>query len=426
LTRPENRFKITNVINIVNILPTGLPTVFDASANLEQRLAAYAQLFAGCFRRRDQAQWLLHYLQALLASAGRKNVEKLAREISHLARRTATDPVQALQNFINQSPWDERLLWKRLREVLGPAPNWSEGVLAINELGFLKQGQHSIGVHRQYWARLGKKANCQLAVVVGHVGPGGVCPLMLRLYLPQTWARDERRLALAGVPGQYRSFRRRHAIALELLEELLADKVAVRTVVAGAGYGAAPEFRREMAVQGMSFLAAVPGDFPVHAATPAAPAAIRQIAVGALAQSYFGAGKSQASSRVWTQVRPQVPWTAKEQEEGSLGLYIERRPANDTVYAVGNLPAELPTEAVANLWDNLRKLEGVEDRLCEDLGLTHFEGRSWRGFHHHACLVVLAYGFLLREGLLDAPRLSVKDAEQRRTAHGSQTCGMPP
>lgn len=376
--------------------------MFDSDGSLWEHLDDYAELFTDCFRRRDQARWVLHYLQGLLAPVSRKNVENLAREIS--TAPTVADPVQALQNFINQSPWDERKLWRRFRTVVAPALNPAEGVLAIHDVGFLKQGQHSIGVQRQFWNRLGKKANCQLAVAISHVGPGGVCPLALRLYLPKSWASDEHRLALAGVPAQFRGFRSRSAIALDLLDELRADKIAVRTIVAGASYGAAPEFRRELAARGWSFLGGVPDDFPVYAesATAGAPGRTAEVPAAMLLRHR---GPGQSAHRDWLRVRPHLAWNGEGRTEEPLGLYLERQQGEDVACAVGNLPADLSVDAVAALWNHLHKAEDLQERLSEDLGLTHFEGRSWRGFHHHTCLVMLAYGFLLREGLQRPPAL---------------------
>jgi len=384
--------------------------VFDASDDLWQRLDAYAEQFADCFRRRDQARWLAHYLRGLLTSSGRKNVEGLARELIATADPAVADPVQALQNFINQSPWDERLLWRRFRALPGPMIlGRPDGVLVINDVGFLKQGQQSVGVQRQYWARLGRKVNCQLAVAISHVSPSGVWPLALRLYLPKSWSNDAERLALAGVPARFGGFRSRAAIALELLDELRSEQIPIRTVAAGAGYGASAEFRREIQARGWSFLAGVPGDFLVqvdtHGHPPGGPASsggvpvFAETAVAALA-GMRGPGSSQRGHlSTWMRVRAHAAWPG----EDILGLYAAQAHGTSAVHALGNLPDKLPVEAVARLWDTLHQVEAVQQQLNEDLGLTHFEGRSWRGFHHHACLVVLAYGFLLREGLLAEP-----------------------
>jgi SRSO17 transposase len=397
--------------------------VCDASANLWQRLDSYAELFANCFRRRDQARWLAHYLHGLLTASGRKNVEGLARELGATADPAVADPVQALQNFINQSPWDERLLWRRFRALQEPTLARPDGVLAINDVGFLKQGQQSVGVQRQYWSRLRRKVNCQLAVAISHVSPAGVWPLALRLYLPKSWSNDADRLALAAVPPRHRSFRTRAEIALDLLEELRSEQVPIGTVVAGAGYGASPEFRRAMRLRGWQYLAGVPGDFLVQVDRPRpqtrGPAfgtdapLLAETASAALAELLGLDSGRRGPLRTWIHARAHAAWPG----EDTLVLYGAHEDGTRPVYALGSFPEDLPLNAVARLWDQLHQVEDVQQRLTQDLGLTHFEGRSWRGFHHHACLVMLAYGFLQREGLVaDATRTAGSSSARQALA----------
>src|SRR5207249_11789459 len=125
------------------------------------------------------------------------------------------DPTQALQNFVNQSPWDEQVVWRRHRGHLAQAFGSPEGLFVLEDTSFPKQGQHSVGVQRQYCGALGKKANCQVAVSVHYVSPQGHYPLDLRLYLPDRWLTDAARLDEAGVPAAERRTLTKPEIALE-------------------------------------------------------------------------------------------------------------------------------------------------------------------------------------------------------------------
>jgi SRSO17 transposase len=271
------------------------------TARLLQELDAYVGLFRGAFRRSDQARWAAVYLQGLLGSGRRKNIESLAGTAVLPPSLAVDDVAQALQNFVNQSPWDEQRLWQRYRALL--TPDDDPGLLWVEDITFPKQGRHSVGVLRQYSTACARKINCQLAVSLHAVGPSGHVPLALRLYLPRKWLEAPERLEATGVPPECRVSRTRADIALELLDRVRGEGWPGQEVTAGPGYGNSTAFREELAARGLSFRE--PGDGP----------------------------KSDALA------------------EGLAGL--------------------------------------------RELGLDHFEGRSWRGFHHHACLVMLAYGFRL-------------------------------
>lgn len=257
-----------------------------------ERLTEYLADQAGAFRRRDQVRWAALYLLGLIEAQGRRNIESLARAVANTGLVVREDLAQGLGHFLSHSPWDENTLWRRSAERLAGR----EGVFVLEEMPLLKQGRHSVGVHRQYSRALGHKANCQIAVALYHVGESAVL-VGLRLYLPRAWLRDEARLDAAGVPNYHRDSIDRLGIALELLTAARQAGLASREVAAGRG------------------------------------------------------------------------WVWGEQAEPLLharGLEVVARSAH--------LEAEWAT---------------TRNRL-EQFGLGHFEGRSWRGFHHHACLVAQA------------------------------------
>jgi SRSO17 transposase len=274
----------------------------ERDASLPERLEHFFREFRQDFRRREQADWAAVYLQGLLHPSGRKTIESLARTVTLPADLRVEDVAQALQHFINQSPWDEQRLWRHYQRWLTQRLDPPGGVLVLEEFAFIKQGRHSVGVQRQYSAALGRKANCQIAVALHHVRPEVSLPLTLRLYLPKNWLEDRRRLDAVGVPESARQSASKAAIAQELLAEIRAAGVPAQAVAPGQAWGSTDSLAQAAETLGLAWL--------------------------------------------------------------------------------DQTPAEL-AQAVRQSWDALHN----------ELGLDHFEGRSWRGFHHHACLVTLAQGF---------------------------------
>src|SRR5215468_2567945 len=187
------------------------------------RLRDYAALFADDFPQAKPARWAAVYLQGLLVDGERKSIEPLSRRVALPDGLASKDPEQALQQFINQSPWDERQVLRRYRARLAQTFASPDGVFLLDDVSFPKQGKHSVGVQRQYCGALGKKANCQVAVSVHYVSPRGHYPLDLRLYLPDGWLADAQRLDKAGVPVTERRPLTKPEIALELLDRVRAE-----------------------------------------------------------------------------------------------------------------------------------------------------------------------------------------------------------
>ena len=269
------------------------------------RVSAYADRFRDEFRRRDQARWAGIYLQGLLQGRGRKTIETVARSVRRQEEMAGQDLAQALQNFVNQSPWDEGRVWRRYRAILAPWMADPEGVLVIEDITFPKHGRHSVGVQRQFSSALGKKINCQIAVSIHYVSARGYCPLAFRLYLPKAWLRDTARLDAAGVPQRFREHRTKGQIARGLLDEIRSEGWPARCIIGRPNYESCPDFLDALGEHRLAYLVEIPN------------------------------------------VRDEV----------DRGCHL----------------------------------------LKAKLGLDQFEGRSWRGFHHHACLVMLGYGFLLAE-----------------------------
>src|SRR4051794_38713436 len=232
------------------------------------RLRDYATLFADEFPHPRPARWASVYLQGLLLDGERKSIEPLSRRVVLPADLAVKDPDQALQQFVNQSPWDEAQILKRYRSELAGTFQSPEGIYLFDDVSFPKQGRHTVGVQRQYCGALGKRANCQVAVSVHYVSPKGHYPLDGRLYLPDSWLADERRLDKAGVPEAERRSLTKTQIALELLDRVRAEGLPGQSVVADAGYGVCGDFRGGLEARELSYVVGVTEDFVVFTQPP--------------------------------------------------------------------------------------------------------------------------------------------------------------
>ena len=396
----------------------------DISPEVLGRLADYAASFADDFPNARPALWAGVYLQGLLLDGERKSIEPLSHRVSLPDGLAVKDVDQALQQFVSQSPWDEHAVLKRYRSLLAETFASPKGIFLFDDVSFPKQGKCSVGVQRQYCGALGKKANCQVAVSVHYVSPLGHYPLDLRLYLPDGWLSDKERLDKAGVPEPERRELTKPEIALELLDRVRGEGLPGWAVVADAGYGASGDFRDGLEARGLSYIVGVKGDFVVFTEEPAwdwpAPAARgrprtrprlaegspRPVALSELAKTvksrkvtWREGTKGALSGRfAWLRVWPGQGREAGEcAGKGPLWLLIEDRGGGEIKYAFSNLPPRTGVKKAVRLWKSRWPVEQGYQQMKEELGLDHFEGRSWRGLHHHAALVMLAFGFLLLE-----------------------------
>src|SRR4051812_27160181 len=233
------------------------------------RLREYAALFAADFPQAKPARWAGVYLHGLLTDGDRKSIEPLSHRVTLPDGMASKDPEQALQQFVSQSPWDHDAVLRRYRAHLAATFASPDAVFVIDDTTFPKQGRHSVGVQRQYCGALGKKANCQAAVSVRYVAPKGHYPLAPRLYLPETWLADTDRLGRARVPPEFRRERTKGQIALDLLDQVRAEGLPGRVVVADAGYGVSGDFRQGLADRGLHYIAGVTDEVVVFPERPA-------------------------------------------------------------------------------------------------------------------------------------------------------------
>src|SRR3954471_19550359 len=207
------------------------------------RLREYAGRFAPDFPQSKPARWAGVYLHGLLLDGERKSVEPMARRVALPPGLASKDPEQALQQFVGQSPWDDRAVVARYRRLMAEHFASPDGVFVVDDTGLPKRGRHSVGVSHQYCGALGKRANCQVAVTLHYAGPRGHFPAALQLHLPDSWTADPDRMDAAGVPEEFRAARVKGGVALDLLDRVRAEGVPGGAVVADAGYGCSGEFR---------------------------------------------------------------------------------------------------------------------------------------------------------------------------------------
>src|SRR3954464_16072218 len=363
------------------------------------RFAAYVEKLTEVIGHADRAGPLRDYCTGLLMPAERKSVEPMAA-VTAPARGGAQH--QSLLHFVANAPWSDEAMLAKVREIVLPEMTRTEPVAAwiIDDTGFPKKGRHSVGVGRQYCGQLGKQDNCQVAVSLSLANHAASLPVSYRLYLPRDWAEDPARRTKAGVPEEI-AFRTKPEIALDLLRAAAAAGLPPAPVVTDAGYGKDTGFRTGVSALGLSYVAAVlssttvwpPGTGPL----PPKP--------------WSGRGRRA------TRLRRDAP----RAEEGRVIEWPEGEP-EPTQYWLSTLPEEIGFEQMVDLAQLRWRIERDYQDLKQEVGLGHYEGRGWRGFHHHATLCIVAYGFLIAErarfspsgpsraggraGGFEAPRLS--------------------
>jgi SRSO17 transposase len=406
----------------------------ELDADVLERVDEFASEFMADFGLIVRRNWAGVYLQGLMLDGERKSIQPLAQRVN--VPGWYGDTEQALQQFVNQSPWDEQAVLRTYRRLLAPPLADPAGVIVIDDTGFAKKGRHSVGVARQYSGTLGKTDNCQVAVSLHYAAPKGDYPLALRLYLPESWVSQPERMAAARVPSAYQQARTKEQIALELLDQVRSEGLPHHAVVADAGYGLSVEFRRGLEQRGEVYVVGVTGKEAVFSEPPVwavrsdtrrgrpperwyvAAETREPVAVKQLAETLErtpvswrqGTKGALHADFAWLRVWPAHRWQhgraaddVPDLEAEARWLLVEWRTDGSIRYALSNLPPETPMLEAVGLWKTRWQVEQGYQQLKEELGLDHFEGRSWPGFHHHATMCFLAYGFLTLERLRGTP-----------------------
>jgi SRSO17 transposase len=349
---------------------------------LLQRLGQYLDGFSACFSRRPQRAAASQYIDGLFNDSERKSMQAMHSRLG--------DPqdYQALQHFITHSPWDAARVWTQLRALV-PVRT---GILALDDTGFPKQGTHSVGVQRQYCGALGKIGNCQVAVSSALLAEGRTWPLTCDLYVPASWTTDPARRTAVGIPATLR-FREKWRIALAQVRTVLHAGFTITGVVVDADYGANAAFRAGLERMGLAYGVAIRGEATFAIAgvpgTQSAAALAASAPDDLWASVTWGIGTAGPLTArfVALRVRP-------TRGRGDRWLLCERSATEERKYYLLHLPA---TTALVDLVALARSRWPIEQQyreLKDELGLDHFEGRSFQGWAHHVVLTAVAFTFL--------------------------------
>jgi SRSO17 transposase len=367
----------------------------DGARAVLQRFGQFADQFADCFGRRVQRDAASRYLAGLVNDSERKSMQAMHGRLSDAGT------YQALQHFITDSPWPTAPVWTRLRALIPERC----GIVAVDDTGFPKHGTHSVGVKRQYCGALGKTGNCQVGVSTALIGAGLVWPTSCELYLPQEWAADADRRDQVRVPVTVR-FREKWRIALAHVRDVKRAGFAIEAVVADADYGTTTAFRTGLERLGLRYAVAVRG--VLHAW---APGAATSCSLDAMARAL--------PRRAWRYVRwghgTKGPLAARfvarrvrlRHGRGERWVLFERSVADDErKYYVLNLAPTASLKTLVRVARSRWPIEQQYRELKDELGLDHFEGRTYPGWAHHTALTAAAFTFLQleRRRSADEPR----------------------
>lgn len=392
----------------------------------ESRFGEFVDRLAEAVGHADRAGPLRAYCVGLMLPGDRKSVEPMAARIGP---GRVGSLHQAMHHFVANAPWSENAVLAAVREWALPAIE-AEGALRawiVDDTGFPKKGKHSVGVARQYCGQLGKQDNCQVAVSLSVANDAASLPVAFRLYLPEDWAADSERRRKTGVPDEV-VFRTKPQIALDQIEAALLAGVARGVVLADAGYGNDADFRDRLTGWGLPYVVGIqstttvwpPGCEPLppkpYGGKGRPPTLVRReaghrpVSVKALA---LALPRTRYRSVVWRsgsagalrsrfaalRVRPahRDIWRATPRPEEWLLIEWPTGEAEPTKYFLSTLPAATPLKELVALGKLRWRIERDYQDLKQEVGLGHYEGRGWRGFHHHAALTIAAYGFLVSE-----------------------------
>jgi SRSO17 transposase len=366
--------------------------------------------------RKERHFWGCLYVRGLLLDGDRKSIGAM---LSRLPDANA----QNLQQFVNQSPWPWHRLWQRL--ALKLSREFTSTAWNIDDTGFPKQGSHSVAVHRQYSGTLGKRGNCQVAVSLHQAGPQGSSPLAWRLYLPRVWADDQQRRSKAGVPDEV-AFHKKWELALELIDQAVGWGLSPQVVLADAGYGDITDFRRGLEKRHLAYAVGVTSQIRVWLEPPTIvehqrhstgrpplrqydypqqkPLKVRDVARRCERKfrsvTWREGSKGKMSSRfIGLRVQTAHGYVEGEGPGKEVWLLIEwpKSEPEPVKYYLCDLPEKLSLKRLVDIARGRWRVEQDYQQMKEELGLDHFEGRSWRGWHHHVSLVMLAHAFLRLE-----------------------------
>jgi SRSO17 transposase len=385
----------------------------------ETRFQAYVSGLASVLGHVDRAGPLRDYCTGLILPGDRKSVEPMAAKTAP-ARASAQH--QSLLHFVGVAAWSDEKVLAKVRETVLPAMTQRAPVEAwiIDDTGLPKKGTHSVGVAHQYCGQLGKEANCQVAVSLSIANHAASLPVAYQLYLPKQWSADAARRKQAGVPPEIR-FRTKPEIALEQLKWACDAGLPRGVVLMDAAYGIDSRLRTGMTALGLTYVVGIqpkllvwpPGFGPRRRGAVlnntgrrdepdliSAKKLARDLPKKAWRTTTWREGSNEPLSSRFARVRVRVGHSQLLPEallEEWLLIEWPKGEAEPTKYWLSTLPADISFRELVDFTKLRWRVERDYQELKQEVGLGHFEGRGWRGFHHHATLCIAAYGFLISE-----------------------------
>jgi SRSO17 transposase len=408
----------------------------------------------------ELGQWLKPFLERLGHKARRRMCPLYVagligpgdrKSVSPMAERFAPGDYDQLHHFVAAGVWDAAPLETELLIQADKLVGGGDAVLVIDDTAMSKKGKHSVGVAAQYASTLGKTANCQTLVSLTLARGEVPVTIALRLFLPENWTSDRTRLKRAGVPAEYQAARTKPEIALAEIDRMIAAGVRFGCVLADAGYGLSAPFRQGLTARSLAWAVGIPRHLKVY---PVGVQLIWPIAkrgrprqrsipdiLSIPAEDMLGDAEWQtiswrtgtkgklkarfAAVRVRTADGPPQRIRDKGQQHlpgDEAWLIGEHRPSGEKKYYLARLPTETNLRTLAAIIKARWICEQAHQQMKEELGLDHFEGRSWQGLHRHALMTMIAYAFLQHRRLTQVKR----GKKNQRPATSAKFAGRPP
>lgn len=384
------------------------------------------------------------YVAGLIGPGDRKSIQPIAARLGLRSH-------DRLHHFISVGAWDAEPLEDELMRQADRLAGGADAYLVIDDTALPKKGKHSVGVAPQYASALGKNANCQTLVSVTLASGEAPVPIALRLFLPESWTRDAVRLDKAGVPDAWRAYRTKPEMALAEIDRVTAAGVRFGCVLADAGYGLSAPFRQGLTARGLAWAVGIPRHQKVY---PAGVALIFPIAGRGRPRTRHIPGPLSIAAE---KILAEADWQTISWRRGTKGrlrarfaaarirvadgppqrirdggaqhlpgeaawVVGERRPSGERKYYLSNLPADTDLKTLASAIKARWVCEQAHQQMKEELGLDHFEGRSWQGLHRHALMTMIAFAFLQHQRLASAGK---KEPAARRLDPACRPCDRP-